>query len=88
MATVSSETKIQSTLIESNDTHNSFKGQNVGEMGGGQSSVSLNDINISVPLPVRKRSSSFDIPKESDIPPAMQIVGCINEDGLGLTSWW
>jgi hypothetical protein len=38
--------------------------------------------------PVRRRSSSFDIPKESEIPPYMQIIGCINEDGLGLTQWW
>ncbi len=36
----------------------------------------------------RKRSSSVDLSNEEELPAAMQIVGCCNEDGLGLLSWW
>jgi hypothetical protein len=37
---------------------------------------------------LRRRSSSSLGLREDEAPSAMQIVGCINEDGLGLVSWW
>ena len=41
-----------------------------------------------MPSTVRTRSSSFDVPNEDNVPCAMQLVGAVNEDGLGLLSWW
>ena len=38
--------------------------------------------------PVRRRSSSVGLQEADEIPAAMQIIGCANEDGLGLVSWW
>jgi hypothetical protein len=38
--------------------------------------------------PVRKRSSSFGLSPESEIPAAMQITGSMNDFGLGCTTWW
>lgn len=35
----------------------------------------------------RRRSSSMGV-SEDAVPAAMQIIGSINEDGLGLVSWW
>jgi hypothetical protein len=37
---------------------------------------------------LRRRSSSVDLGAEEEAPAPMQIVGAINEDGLGLVSWW
>ena len=43
----------------------------------------------SIPVePTRRRSTSVDLTQEEESPSAMQIVGCCNEDGLGLTGWW
>ena len=36
---------------------------------------------------VRKRSSSVDLTTVDQPPPMMQIIGLVNEDGLGLLSW-
>lgn len=38
--------------------------------------------------PTRRRSTSVDLSQEDESPSAMQVVGCCNEDGLGLTGWW
>ena len=38
--------------------------------------------------PTRKRSTSVDLSQEEESPSAMQIIGCVNEDGLGLIDWW
>lgn len=46
------------------------------------------DEDIPAPQAIRKRSTSFDLAKNSEPPAAMQIIGSINEDGLGLPSWW
>jgi DNA-directed RNA polymerase III subunit RPC8 len=35
----------------------------------------------------RRRSSSMGV-SEDEVPASMQIIGSINEDGLGLVSWW
>ena len=40
------------------------------------------------PNAIRKRSTSFDVSKDVEPPAAMQIIASINEDGLGLPSWW
>ena len=37
---------------------------------------------------VRVRSSSVDLDSASPLPAAMEIVGAINEDGLGPVNWW
>ncbi|CCI46337.1 unnamed protein product [Albugo candida] len=36
----------------------------------------------------RRRLSSVDLSDSDPTPSAMQILGTIDEDGLGLTSWW
>ncbi|KDO30114.1 hypothetical protein SPRG_05306 [Saprolegnia parasitica CBS 223.65] len=36
----------------------------------------------------RRRSSSVDLSEHDPKPSAMQIIGTIDEDGLGLSSWW
>jgi DNA-directed RNA polymerase III subunit RPC8 len=41
-----------------------------------------------VPQAIRKRSTSFDVDANTEPPAAMQIIGSINEDGLGLPAWW
>ncbi|KAG9416794.1 DNA-directed RNA polymerase III subunit RPC8 [Aphanomyces cochlioides] len=38
--------------------------------------------------PTRRRSSSVDLSETDPKPSALQIVGTIDEDGLGLSSWW
>merc|ERR1712232_1008768 len=40
------------------------------------------------PRSLRKRSLSVDISDISNMPPSMNIVASICEDGSGLTSWW
>jgi len=47
--------------------------------------LSFSDANA--PL-MRRRSSSIDVLHAEEAPSAMQIMGSINEDGLGLISWW
>jgi DNA-directed RNA polymerase III subunit RPC8 len=42
----------------------------------------------SAPQAIRKRSTSFDVSKDVEPPAAMQIIASINEDGLGLPTWW
>ena len=42
----------------------------------------------SKPRPLRKRSLSVEISDASSLPPSMNIIASICEDGLGLTSWW
>ena len=37
---------------------------------------------------IRKRSSSFGVSPDDDIPSAMQISGSMNDFGLGCLSWW
>ena len=41
-----------------------------------------------IPTLRRRRSSSIGISTEETVAPAMQVFGCINEDGLGCLSWW
>ncbi|OQR83913.1 DNA-directed RNA polymerase III subunit RPC8 [Achlya hypogyna] len=36
----------------------------------------------------RRRSSSVDLSDHDPKPSALQIIGTIDEDGLGLSSWW
>ncbi|ETV88845.1 hypothetical protein, variant [Aphanomyces astaci] len=38
--------------------------------------------------PSRRRSSSVDLSDSDPKPAALQIIGTIDEDGLGLSSWW
>lgn len=38
--------------------------------------------------PVRRRSSSIGLNETDEVPSAMQLICSMNEDGLGLTSWW
>ena len=66
------------TTSESNDHHSLQKSESV---RGSSSTVDI------VP-PVRKRSSSFGLSPESEIPAAMQITGSMNDFGLGCTTWW
>jgi len=37
---------------------------------------------------IRRRSSSVGLHPEEEKPSAMQIIGAINDFGLGLISWW
>eukprot|EP01041_Mallomonas_annulata_P003228 gene3228-6382_t len=47
----------------------------------------INDLTTEDPA-VRRRSSSIGIQNDEELPAVMQIIGSMNEDGLGLTSWW
>lgn len=37
---------------------------------------------------VRRRSSSIGLSNDDEVPAAMEVVGCMNDFGLGLISWW
>lgn len=37
---------------------------------------------------IRRRSSSVGLHPEEEKPSAMQVIGAINDFGLGLISWW
>ncbi|CAM9682001.1 unnamed protein product [Choristocarpus tenellus] len=37
---------------------------------------------------VRERGRSVDLTSQAEAPSAMTITGSMNEEGLGLTSWW
>ena len=37
---------------------------------------------------VRRRSSSIGLSSEDEVPAAMQVIGCMNDFGLGLIGWW
>jgi hypothetical protein len=50
--------------------------------------VTIVDPNLIPSEPTRKRSTSIDLSQEDESPSAMQIIGCCNEDGLGLSGWW
>ena len=43
-----------------------------------------------LPPAVRRQrsSSSIGITNDENLPAVMQVIGCVNEDGLGLLSWW
>lgn len=41
-----------------------------------------------VPPMVRRRSTSMDLSNKEDAPSVMQVVGGMNEDGLGMVEWW
>lgn len=43
---------------------------------------------VAVPTTVRRRSSSMGLASDDEVPSAMQLVGCINDFGLGLVAWW
>ena len=36
----------------------------------------------------RRSSSSIGLPPDENLPSVMQVIGCVNEEGLGLVSWW
>ena len=36
----------------------------------------------------RRSSSSMGLPPDENLPSVMQVIGCVNEEGLGLVSWW
>ena len=42
----------------------------------------------SVPPLLRRRSSSIDLNPDDELPSAMEVVGAIDDFGLGLVSWW
>lgn len=46
------------------------------------------DLDVSNCDTVRRRSSSVSLDETKALPPGMQIIASICEDGLGLTSWW
>lgn len=72
-ATTTSESNV-APLLKSNDAINVSKA--AGAEGSG-----------TAPL-VRRRSSSMDISAEDDLPVPMQIVGSMNDYGLGSPAWW
>ena len=38
--------------------------------------------------PIRRRSSSIGLSPDQEAPPAMRILGAINDFGLGSVAWW
>ncbi|KAF4323066.1 hypothetical protein BBO99_00003502 [Phytophthora kernoviae] len=64
---------IQATTTEATD-----KAENEGVVTAGDMRQSL----------ARRRSSSVDLSDNDPTPSAIHILGTIDEDGLGLSSWW
>ncbi|KAG5176986.1 RNA polymerase III subunit Rpc25-domain-containing protein [Tribonema minus] len=58
-----------------------------GEGGGGAGGARAKGLQEAPPMG-RQRSTSIDITTPAEAPPCMSITASINEDGLGLTSWW
>ena len=52
-------------------------------------SRALSDIHNDASTTLRRRSSSIGQANENDaLTPPMVVIGSINEDGLGIVSWW
>lgn len=43
---------------------------------------------LAPPPMLRRRSSSIGLSPDDELPSAMQVIGCINDFGLGLVTWW
>jgi len=43
---------------------------------------------LPLPGPLRRRSLSLDLTAQHEDPAPMKLIATINEDGLGLVSWW
>eukprot|EP00607_Mallomonas_marina_P008268 CAMPEP_0182417462 /NCGR_PEP_ID=MMETSP1167-20130531/1955_1 /TAXON_ID=2988 /ORGANISM="Mallomonas Sp, Strain CCMP3275" /LENGTH=124 /DNA_ID=CAMNT_0024591069 /DNA_START=492 /DNA_END=862 /DNA_ORIENTATION=- len=74
-ATTTSETKAESgqpsaQIMNLNPLHKT-SGMNVSENKD------------EMPMSIRRRSSSIGLLDDDEMPSAMQIIGCVNEDGLG-----
>jgi len=52
-----------------------------GEMKGGGGEVTTGG-------QLRRRSASIGVSNEDESKPAMQIIGCMNDFGLGNILWW
>jgi len=52
------------------------------------SASGLNDATEDTPITIRRRSSSVGLLEEDAVPAVMQIIGGVNEDGLGPVAWW
>ncbi|CAE7600373.1 POLR3H, partial [Symbiodinium microadriaticum] len=86
---VTSTAKGMVATTTSETSHSASGSTHSGPAGSsGDSEVTGGQHDMPAPQVHRRRSTSFDIDKEQNAPSAMQVVGCINEDGLGLTSWW
>ena len=68
------------TTTESQDKPKINEGMLVRQSSTGENSTTL-------PL-IRRRSASMGLSPEEDLPPAMQIVGSMNDFGLGSLAWW
>ncbi len=82
------------TATVTTETHAKAPGSNpektielLGGSNGASNSASVEE-DLPIPQPIRKRSTSFDLGKNTEPPAAMQIIGSINEDGLGVPAWW
>lgn len=62
-------------------THASEAESGSATTGGGASAPAA-------PLRLRQRSSSFGVAPDEELPSAMQIVGFVNDFGLGSPTWW
>jgi DNA-directed RNA polymerase III subunit RPC8 len=75
------------TVTTESQIHHSSS-QAIDSSSANQSHGNTEDEFPSAPQAIRKRSTSFDVAKDVEPPAAMQIIASINEDGLGLPSWW
>jgi RNA polymerase III subunit Rpc25 len=66
------------------DSNGGAAGAGVRRGGGGAAGAALQE----APPMGRQRSTSIDITTPSEAPPCMRITASINEDGLGLVTWW
>lgn len=71
---------MQATTTSETKSGSLHRGSSDGAGGGGE-------VDASVPQLRRRSSSSLGL-QESELPAVMQVVGAVNEDGLGLISWW
>ena len=56
-------------------------------LGGGGTGNLAGGASLGPPL-LRRRSSSIGLAPDDEIPAVMQIIGAMNDFGLGLKSWW
>eukprot|EP01038_Epipyxis_sp_PR26KG_P016772 gene16772-22951_t len=50
--------------------------------------IKMDDSSLFPSPSIRRRSASIGLSPEEEIPAPMQVIGAINDSGLGLITWW
>mmetsp|Transcript_28530 Transcript_28530/g.47937 ORF Transcript_28530/g.47937 Transcript_28530/m.47937 type:complete len:274 (-) Transcript_28530:92-913(-) len=76
---------------ENNSSSSSSHGGSGGSSSNSGSATTTTTSTITImpgPPLLRRRSSSIGLSPEDEMPAAMQVIGAMNDFGLGLISWW